>query len=106
MTVVVTAGRHHLLGCEHLPLTPGAGAQGPVPHNRGGIQGHGLGLGLLAVVDFIAVEAVDVVWAVGKVCGVQLMLTLSASEALLVVTPCILSDDKQKLGLDVYTYRI
>ena len=86
--MIVPTGGHHFLCSEHLPEAPGAGAQGPVPGDGGGVQRHGLGLGLLAVEDLVAVEAVDVIRTIGKVGVVQLVLALSASEALLVVTSC------------------
>ena len=83
VAVIVTTGSHHLLGGEHFAPTPGAGPQGAVTRYGGRVQRHRLGLGFLPVTDLVAVETVDVIRAIGKVSGVQLVFALSTGETFL-----------------------
>ena len=83
VAVIVTAGGHHLLCSEHFPPAPRAGSQGAVARYGGRVQRHRLGLGFLPVTDLVAVEAVDVLRAIGKVRGVQLVFALSTGETFL-----------------------
>ena len=83
VAVIVTAGRHHLLCSEHFPPAPRAGSQGAVARYGGRVQRHRLGLGFLPVTNLVAVETVDVIRAIGKVSGVQLVFALSTGETFL-----------------------